>query len=241
MQPARRVAHVAQRVIVRTIYRVVTTHRTITVIRYVERVHVRYVTVINRKTVVHTVTRTITKTRTVITHVTVVSHVAGLRVVRYPTTGRMAGPQQPASALIPPVEAHIGIARLGVSGAPVWARDYIQVGWNAFTYDIVPHYGVTRFASSADFGQPGLTMISGHDDEFGMIFKNLGRMRRGDIITVAKANRTYRYSVTSVIVVTPDNVAALTATYTHSTLGLISCTPYMVDTQRVLVRALLLP
>jgi len=96
---------------------------------------------------------------------------------------------------------------------------------------------VTRFASSAGFGQRGLSMISGHDDEYGQIFKNLGAVRPGDAVLVTKGSHTYRYIVTSVRVVMPDDVAMLNATYTQPTLALISCTPYMVDTHRVVVIA----
>jgi len=38
-------------------------------------------------------------------------------------------------------------------------------------------------------------------------------------------------------VVTPDNVAMLNAPYARPTLALISCTPYNVDTHRVVVIA----
>ncbi len=102
---------------------------------------------------------------------------------------------------------------------------------------IVPAYGVTRFADSAPLGQAGLSLMSGHDDIAGSIFRYLGALRTGDTVVVAHGARTYRYVVRSVSVVTPDDVRLLNAAYTHPTLALISCTPYGVDTHRVVVIA----
>ena len=223
------------------VYKTVTRYKYVTVTKTVTKVQQRTVvnhkTVITYKQVVKPVTRVRYRVVTVVHNVTKITQVQGLRVVRHPVTGRFAGPQQAWHGAIPLVEARIGIARLGISWAPVWARDYISAGGNAFTYDIVPYYGVTRFASSAGFGQRGLSMISGHDDEYGQIFKNLGAVRPGNAVVVTKGAHIYRYIVTSVRVVTPDDVAMLNATYTHPTLALISCTPYMVDTHRVVVIA----
>jgi len=54
---------------------------------------------------------------------------------------------------------------------------------------------------------------------------------------VAHGAHPYRYVVRSVSVVTPDDVRLLNAAYTRPTLALISCTPYGVDTHRVVVIA----
>jgi len=223
------------------VYKTITRYRYITITRTVTKVKVR--TVVNHKTVVvyKTVVKPVTKVTyrvvTVVHHVTEVQDVRALRIVRQPVTGRFGGPRQIWRGATPPVEARIGIARLGIAWAPVWARDFIQTGWNAFTYDIVPQYGVTRFSPSARFGQPGLSMLSGHDDIYGSIFKNLGQLRSGDAIVVTQGGHLYRYVVQSVRVVTPDNVAMLNAPYARPTLALISCTPYNVDTHRIVVIA----
>jgi len=227
------------RYIIQTIHKVVTTQKVNTVVRYQNQMRIRVVTHVNNKTVVRYVTKVVIQTRTVIHNVTRVHEVRALRIVRHPTTGRFAGPAQVWRGALPPVEARFDIARLGISWAPVWARDFIPNGWNSFTYDIVPAYGVTRFSPSAPFGQPGLSMISGHDDIYGSIFKDLGKLRLGDAIVVTQGVRAhvYHYIVTSVRVVTPDDVAMLNAPYAQPTLALISCTPYRVDTHRVVVIA----
>ncbi len=154
-----------------------------------------------------------------------------------PKTGRLAGPVATWQGATPPVEARLSITRLGISWAPVWARDYRANPDGSLSYDIVPAYGLTRFASSAALGQPGLSVMSGHDDINGSIFRYLGQMQRGDVIQAWRGAHAFRYVVTSVHVVTPDDVRLLDAPYTRPTLALISCTPYWVDTHRVVVIA----
>jgi len=211
------------------------------------RVVTHPVTVIHQRTVTRTVTRmvprVVTRYRTV-THVVTRYHT----VTRYrtsvmyhyyhqPKTGRFAGPLATEHGAIPPVEARLSITRLGIHGAPVWARSFVANPDGSLRYDIVPAYGVTRFADSAPLGQPGLSLMSGHDDIAGSIFRYLGALRPGDTVVVAHGARTARYVVRSVSVVTPNDVRLLNAAYTRPTLALISCTPYGVDTHRVVVIA----
>ena len=156
------------------------------------------------------------------------------RLCRY---APFAAPVVTGHGAISPVEARVSITRLGIHGAPVWARNFVVNPDGSLVYDIVPAYGVTRFAASAPLGQPGLALMSGHDDIDGSIFRDLGTMRGGDTVVVTQGTHTYRYVVHSVSVVTPDDVRLLNAAYTRPTLALISCTPYWVDTHRVVVIA----
>jgi len=194
-----------------------------TVTRMVPRVVARY------RTVTHVVTRyrTVTRFRTTVTY----------HYYHQPKTGRFAAPVARGHGAISPVEARLSITRLGIRGAPVWARSFVANPDGSLRYDIVPAYGVTRFADSAPLGQPGLSLMSGHDDIAGSIFRYLGALRTGDTVVVAHGARTDRYVVRSVSVVTPDDVRLLNAAYTRPTLALISCTPYWVDTHRVVVIA----
>ncbi len=209
------VTRVKQRTTVRTVinHKVVYTHK------------VRYVTVVRHIT------------RVIIRHKTVVRTVVTYRYYHQPTTGRFAGPLTAWHGALPPVEASLSISRLGIRWASVWARSFVANPDGSLRYDIVPAYGVTRFADSAPLGQPGLSLMSGHDDINGSIFRYLGQMQRGDVIQAWRGTHAFRYVVTSVHVVTPDDVRLLDAAYTRPTLALISCTPYWVDTHRVVVIA----
>ena len=156
-----------------------------------------------------------------------------------PNTGRFADPLTTGAGPLPPVEARLSITRLGIRWAPIWARGYQRRSVGFENYMIVPAYGVTRFAPSAALGQPGITLMSGHDDIKGCIFRHLGKMRRGDVIQVWRGSHTFRYVVSLLQVVTPDNVAMLNVTRTRPTLALVSCTPYWVDSHRVVVIAVM--
>ena len=217
----------------RTVERVTTITRVkhLTKIRTVVNHKVVYTPKVRYSTVVHHITKLI------VLHKTVVTTIVTYHYYHLPKTGRFAGPVAARLRAIPPVEARLSIARLGISWAPIWARDYRTNPDGSLNYDIVPAYGVTRFASSAALGQPGLTVMSGHDDISGSILRSLGRLRRGDVIQARRGSHTFRYVVSSVQVVTPDNVSALNAPRTRPTLALISCTPYWVDTHRVIVIA----
>ena len=221
-----------------TIVRYKTLYRTVKRYKMVVRLHVveSVRTVVNHKTVLRPVVRTIY--HTVIRHRTVTSVVYAVRVQGHPKTGRFAAPATAAATTpVSAPDAYLFIPRLGISWAPAWTRGYVADGYGGFTYDIVPRYGVTRFAYSAPFGMPGTTMVYGHDDINGSIFRYLASLRRGDRVTAAVGHHRFTYVVRTVSIVSPTNVSMLTAPRTHPTLALISCTPYWVDTHRVVVIA----
>ena len=219
----------------RTVKRFTTSTRIkrLTTIRIVVNHKVVYTSKVRYVTVVRHITQVI------IHHKTVVTTNVTYHYYHLPKTGRFAGPLATRHGAIPPVEARMSITRLGISWAPVWARDYRMNPDGSLNYDLVPAYGVTRFASSAALGQAGLTLMSGHDDIAGNIFRYLGQLRRGDVIQAWRGAHTFRYVVTSVSVVTPENVSMLNAPRARPTLALISCTPYWVDTHRVVVIAVM--
>ncbi len=216
-----------------------TQRKTVVTYKVVVRQRVRQVvkTVVHHKTVMRTVMHVVNKT--VVHHKMVV--VKAIQIIRHPTTGRFAAPRVLRDAATaqtaPPSDTTISIPRLAISNAPVWTRGYTADQAGGLTYDIVPFYGLTRFSYSAPFGTPGLTMVYGHDDIFGSIFRYLSNMKPNDRIAVATGGRHYTYVVRSVSVVSPTDVSMITSPRARPTLALISCTPYWVDTQRVVVIA----
>jgi LPXTG-site transpeptidase (sortase) family protein len=216
-----------------------TQHRTVVTYKVVVRQQVHQVVrmVVHHKTVMRTVTRVVNKT--VIHHKTEI--VKAIEVMRHPTTGRFAAPQvlrgAAPSQTAPPFDVTMSIPRLSISNAPVWTRGYQVDQAGGLTYDIVPFYGLTRFSYSVPFGTSGLTMVYGHDDIFGSIFRYLSNLKPRDRVTVAAGRHRYTYVVRSVSVVSPTDVSMITAPRERPTLALISCTPYWVDTHRVVVIA----
>jgi sortase A len=128
------------------------------------------------------------------------------------------GPEQAQRISIPEIEV----------SAPVVQGD----DWEALKRGVGQHIG------SADAGQPGNLVLSGHNDIYGEVFRHLDQLAVGDEITIETPSRTYTYQVTDTLVVAPDFVEVLAPTET-ATLTLISCYPYLIDSQRIVVQAAL--
>jgi len=127
------------------------------------------------------------------------------------------GPEQPVQLDLP---------TLGEVGIPVVEGD----GWEQLKLGVGHHIG------SADPGEDGNVVLSGHDDIYGEIFKNLGSLKPGDPVILYTITRQFTYRVVSTEVVAPTDVAVMGPTV-RPTLTMITCYPYMVDTQRIVVVA----
>jgi sortase A len=97
---------------------------------------------------------------------------------------------------------------------------------------------VTHYSFSAGVGAVGNYVAYGHDDIQGSVFRHLDALRIGDPIELVSGDRRYLYRVTTSRVVPPTDLSVLKPT-PNATMTLISCTPYMVDTQRIVVDAAL--
>ena len=120
----------------------------------------------------------------------------------------------------------IYIPALWDSAAPVVQGD----GWEQLKKGVAQHIG------SANPGQAGNVVLSAHNDIFGELFRDLDQLKAGDEIRLTTATREFVYRVTGTSIVEPTNVSAMAPT-TRPTLTLISCYPYLVDDQRIVVVA----
>lgn len=96
--------------------------------------------------------------------------------------------------------------------------------------------GVGHHLNSANPGQRGNMVLSGHDDIYGEIFRHLSDLELGDEVVVYAGEQPYRYIVTAKQIVEPTEVSVLANT-TKPVATLISCYPYMVDTHRIVAVA----
>jgi len=96
--------------------------------------------------------------------------------------------------------------------------------------------GVGQHIGTANPGQKGNLVLSAHNDIFGEIFRDLDQLKSGDTFVVYSNQRSYTYVITGWEVVEPTQVEAMAAT-ADSTATLISCYPYRIDTQRIVVKA----
>ncbi|MBI5878146.1 MAG: class D sortase [Chloroflexi bacterium] len=126
------------------------------------------------------------------------------------------GPQQPVRIVIPA----INVDSLVVEGDD----------WEALKK------GAGHRAGSTNPGQRGNMVISGHDDVFGEVFRYIGDLKAGDEVQVYSKEAKFTYVVRNRRIVEPTDVSVLQAT-TEPTLTLITCYPYLIDNQRMIVFA----
>lgn len=132
-----------------------------------------------------------------------------------------------------PIDSSAGrIIRIGIPAINVDAPVVQGDDWEALKT------GVGLNAESGLPGKPGNVILSGHNDIFGQVFRELDRLKAGDEIMILTEKNAYTYLVTGTQIVQPSQVEVMRQTE-DSTLTLISCYPYLVDTQRIVVSAAL--
>ncbi|HEY48288.1 MAG TPA: class D sortase [Anaerolineae bacterium] len=124
---------------------------------------------------------------------------------------------------------------------PEQARNiYIPALWNA-SVPVVQgdgweqlKRGVGQHVGSVNPGDVGNLVLSAHNDIFGELFRDLDKLKPGDEIHVSTTTREYTYRVTGFRIVEPTEVEVMETT-ARPTITLISCYPYLKDTQRIVV------
>lgn len=121
----------------------------------------------------------------------------------------------------------IRIPAIGVD-APIvlgdgWEQLKKGVGWNL---------------NSALPGQRGNVVLSGHNDIYGEVFRDLDKLRPGDVIYIHTQSQVYTYVVVASYIVQPTEVQWMAPT-SDPVVTLISCYPYRVNTHRIIVRGVL--
>lgn len=96
--------------------------------------------------------------------------------------------------------------------------------------------GIAQHIGTGDPGQPGNMVVSAHNDIFGEIFRDLDQLQPGDEVVVYTQVEKFTYVITGTRIVEPTEVSVMNPTV-GPTLTLISCYPYLVDTQRIVVFA----
>ena len=125
------------------------------------------------------------------------------------------GPEQARNILIPAI----------LNGeVPIVQGD----GWEQLKRGVGQHIG------SVDPGKNGNLVLSAHNDIYGEWFRDLDQLQPGDEIIIKTASRVFTYRVTDTRLVEPTEVSVLEPT-AKPTITLISCYPYLVDNQRIVV------
>ncbi len=82
----------------------------------------------------------------------------------------------------------------------------------------------------------GNLVLAAHNDIYSEIFRDLDQLEPGDQFQVQTRNQIYTYTIKGSEVVDPDAVHVMDPT-DEATATLISCYPYQVNTQRIVVFA----
>ena len=163
-----------------------------------------------------------------------------------PTVTVLPPSPTPTAAGAPPVR--IRIPRIGLD-APV-----VPVGQHSLTLNgqlysqwDVPAARVSGWhQTSAPLGVPGNTVLNGHHNIAGEVFRYLPALKPGDLITLESATRRYHYVVAQTMTLAEEgqplearieNARWILPT-TDERVTLITCWPYTSNTHRLLVIAL---
>jgi len=131
----------------------------------------------------------------------------------------------PVPTPAPDQAVRLQIPRLNVD-APVVQGD----GWEQLKKGVGQHIG------SANPGQDGNVVLTAHNDVYGELFRYLDQLQPGDNVIVYTQQRQHVDSVDRTVLVEPTAVEVMASTG-NPTVTLISCYPYLVDSQRIVVFA----
>ncbi len=145
----------------------------------------------------------------------------------------------------PPI--HLNIPSVGIDA------DVVPVAW-----DMIPakgggikpewqvaDYAVGHHAGSANPGQVGNVVLSGHVDYKGEVFRNLHEVKKGDLVTLYTEKGQYIYVISDLRIVQEEGVSAQQKRQNarfmdptaDATLTMITCYPYGIDDRRFIAIA----
>ncbi|MGU8571833.1 sortase [Clostridium perfringens] len=85
-------------------------------------------------------------------------------------------------------------------------------------------YVVAKYRNSPNFGENGNTILAGHNNMAGSIFKNLYKVKVGDIVEVQYGNKIFKYKISKKEIVEPNDSSLLTQDLSKKEITLITCT-----------------
>lgn len=124
-----------------------------------------------------------------------------------------------------------------------------MVGWNQVndgsTWNIPNHFAAGWLKTSAPLGQLGNTVLDGHHNMAGEVFRYLVDLKPGDVIDMYSGNRGFQFVVTGLHILPdrdqPIEVRRQNAAWIQPTLDerltLVTCWPYTSNTHRLIVVA----
>lgn len=147
-------------------------------------------------------------------------------------------PAPPALGLRLPALAVIPVPTPGPRSPTRIVIPAIQVDWPVVEGDGWEELkqGIGHRVGSANPGERGNRVLSGHTDVYGEPFRDLEIIEIGKEVFVYAGPNAFRYVIKAKRVVPPTDLSPLEPSRTPI-VTLITCTPYRIDTMRLIVIA----
>ncbi len=151
----------------------------------------------------------------------------------------------PAVETAQPLDLWIPALDLRAPVVAVAPREVTLGGQRVAQLDVPNAFAAGWDTLSAPVGSPGNTVLIGHNNEFGEVFRNLDRLSVGDEIVLYTALGERRYTASEVVTLPEENSAladrlanaAWIAPSADERLTLVTCWPYFTNTHRLVVVA----
>lgn len=145
---------------------------------------------------------------------------------------------QPVRVVIPQIELDAPINPIGLQAIE-------QDGDTVFQWQVPSDFIAGWHHSSARLGETGNTVLNGHHNIFGEIFRDLGELEAGAEITLFDPVQSYSYTVSEIIIVEERDQplavrlenAKLINDSEDERLTLVTCWPYTDNSHRLVVIA----
>ena len=156
-----------------------------------------------------------------------------------PTSYNSAIPGQPVRLLIPKLNMDTAVHRIGLQA-------FFEAGTRYFQWAVPSGFAAGWHETSAPPGQPGNTVLNGHNNIYGEVFRDLVDLELGDQITLYnETGQLFAYEVQQQELLPesgqPISVRIENAKWIEATederLTLVSCWPYTTNAYRVIVIA----
>jgi sortase A len=143
-----------------------------------------------------------------------------------------------------PVRLAIPSIRLDVPVLPATARKVLLAG-DVFDQWQAPKDAAGWHTDTALLGEPGNTVLNGHNNEFGEVFRQLEFVNVGDSILVYSADNVYIFTVTNKMILPEAGEPAKQRVENAGWIGqsadvrltLVTCWPYESNTHRLIIVA----
>lgn len=144
----------------------------------------------------------------------------------------------PTRLVLPSIKLDTGVVELG------WSTAANKAG-QVFSQWDVAQYAAGWHKNSAEPGQGGNIVMSGHNNILGAVFRELDQLKRGDTATVYVGDKAFAYSIDKVMIVPERNASAeqqlengqWIMPTADERLTLVSCWPRDDNSHRIIVIA----